>query len=116
MPRQWIVVLTVLAFVSGMGLRHLLESEAYAIVCATPDWCEDYNNCQVAKCVYNGEAYGCVSDESQYPCICCDWHSTFYDCPPYDGITDCVDVHFTGPGCGKIRCISGSCTLVLTCP
>ena len=101
MRRSIMVILMIMAFVSGMGLRGWWESVAHAVACVTPDWCEDYNTCTVPGCQAINTTHGCIAD----PCvICCDWTSTRFDCNG-DSVTDCVDVHFTGPACGNVNCI-----------
>lgn len=118
MRRTLMVVLMVVAFVSGMGLRGWWESEAFAIACATPEWCEDYNTCSQVGCQPLTPRVGCISVECA---ICCNFQRTPFDCNG-DGAPDCNDYHFTGPVCGKVRCLQlpghpyPECTAVANCP
>ncbi len=69
MRRTVMVVLMVLAFVSGMGLRGWWESDALAITCNVadpPEWCQNYNTCAVMNCQVLWIVVGCIADDCAY--------------------------------------------------
>jgi hypothetical protein len=77
MRQTIMVVLMIVAFVSGMGLRGWWESEALAKSCLTPDWCEDYNTCTQLGCQPIGTVDGCIAEDCV---VCCEFTRTKYDC------------------------------------
>jgi hypothetical protein len=101
MRQTIMVVLMIVAFVSGMGLRGWWESEALAKSCLTPDWCEDYNTCTQLGCQPIGTVDGCIAEDCV---VCCEFTRTKYDCNG-DGAPDCNDYHFLSVGCGDVKCL-----------